>query len=71
MSERNIKLIKQGKAPIAPNAEQKNVRRWYEIHHISLISKGGDVYGIDNLGINTPAQHDRIHQEMRKDEEGQ
>lgn len=69
MSERNIKLIKQGKAPIAPNAEQKNGRRWYEIHHISLISKGGDVYGIDNLGINTPAHHDRIHQEMRKNEE--
>lgn len=69
MSERNIKLIKQGKAPIAPNAEQKNGRRWYEIHHISLISKGGDVYGIDNLGINTPAQHDRIHQEIRKNEE--
>ncbi|WP_152597725.1 S-type pyocin domain-containing protein [Pseudomonas lutea] len=69
MSERNIKLIKQGKAPIAPNAEQKNGRRWYEIHHISLISKGGDVYGIDNLGINTPAQHDRIHQDIRKNEE--
>jgi hypothetical protein len=71
MSEGNIKLIKQGKAPIAPNAEQKKGRRWYEIHHISLISKGGDVYGIDNLGINTPAHHDRIHQEMRKNEERQ
>lgn len=68
MNERNIELIRQGKAPIAPESEQKGGRLWYEIHHITPISKGGDVYGVDNLGFNTPANHDKIHSKLRTQE---
>lgn len=68
MNERNIELIKQGKAPIAPRDERKGGRIWYEIHHIRPIAQGGDVYGVDNLGFNSPANHDKIHGELRNKE---
>lgn len=68
MDETNIKLIKKGNAPIVPKGERKGGRMWYEIHHIKPISKGGDVYGVDNLGFNSPANHDKIHNELRNQE---
>lgn len=68
MNERNIELIKQGKAPIAPRDERKGGRMRYEIHHIKPISQGGDVYGVDNMGFNSPANHDNIHSELRNGE---
>lgn len=68
MNDRNIELIKQGKSPVAPRSERKGGRLWYEIHHIKPISKGGDVYGVDNLGVNSPANHDKIHSELRSQE---
>ncbi|MBF4313241.1 HNH endonuclease, partial [Vibrio anguillarum] len=32
-----------------------------EIHHITQIQHGGEVYHIDNLRINTAKNHIRIH----------
>jgi hypothetical protein len=40
---------------------------WYEIHHISPIWKEGAVYDLDNLVINTPLNHKKIHNELRSD----
>ena len=35
--------------------------RGYELHHQVYISKGGEVYNVDNLRITTPELHDAIH----------
>jgi hypothetical protein len=71
MSEENIQLIRKGNSPIAPYAEQNGKNVWYEIHHISPIWKEGAVYDIDNLVINTPLNHKKIHSELRGNEEQQ
>ena len=38
-----------------------------EMHHVVPISQGGDVYGVDNLRLNTPANHDAIHRDLRNE----
>ena len=38
-----------------------------EMHHFVPISQGGDVYGVDNLRLNTPANHDAIHRNLRNE----
>ena len=65
MSQKNMALIRKGNSPIAPYAEQKGGRVWYEIHHILPISEGGLVYELDNLVLNSPVNHDKIHHELR------
>jgi len=67
MTEKNIQLIRKGNSPIAPYAEQNGKNVWYEIHHISPIWKEGAVYDLDNLVINTPLNHKKIHNELRSD----
>ena len=67
MTEENIQLIRKGNSPIAPYAEQNGKNVWYEIHHISPIWKEGAVYDLDNLVINTPLNHKKIHNELRSD----
>lgn len=71
MDESNIALIRSGKSPIVPRGERKGSRIRYEIHHRIPISKGGDVYGIDNLVFSTPANHDNIHRDLRHKESAQ
>jgi hypothetical protein len=67
MTEENIQLIRKGNSPIAPYAEQNGKNVWFEIHHISPIWKEGAVYDLDNLVINTPLNHKKIHNELRSD----
>lgn len=67
MSERNIALIKSGLAPFAVRQDRKGGRVKLEIHHVVPISQGGDVYGVDNLRLNTPANHDAIHRDLRNE----
>ncbi len=67
MSERNIALIKSGLAPFAARQDRKGGRVKLEIHHVVPISQGGDVYGVDNLRLNTPANHDTIHRDLRNE----
>jgi len=38
-----------------------------EIHHDVPISRGGDVYGVDNLRLYTRANHDAIHRDLRNE----
>ncbi|EOF5157613.1 HNH endonuclease, partial [Salmonella enterica] len=36
--------------------------RWaYEIYHVGKIQYGGMVFDVDNLRINTPKNHIRLH----------
>ncbi|WP_428977827.1 hypothetical protein [Pseudomonas synxantha] len=36
-------------------------RTSFEIHHLTEISKGGDVYNAENLRIPTPKRHMELH----------
>lgn len=67
MSDRNIALLKSGLAPFAAREDRKGGRVKLEIHHVVPISLGGDVYGVDNLRLNTPANHDKIHRDLRNE----
>jgi hypothetical protein len=42
-------------------ADRVGGRKSYEIHHLEKISKGGGVYDLDNLRVNTPRNHIDIH----------
>ncbi|MDF7681082.1 S-type pyocin domain-containing protein [Enterobacteriaceae bacterium ESL0689] len=53
--------IKIGKAPAPRESEQVGGKIKYDIHHIKPISKGGEVYNVDNMGIVTPKRHIDIH----------
>ncbi|EHZ6901962.1 S-type pyocin domain-containing protein [Vibrio cholerae] len=59
--KRNKVQIQKGNAPICLPDYQKGGRIRYEIHHITQIQHGGEVYHIDNLRINTAKNHIRIH----------
>ena len=56
-----VNTMKKGNAPPAPRRARKNGRLRYELHHQVSISKGGEVYNVDNLRITTPELHDAIH----------
>lgn len=58
-----VNTMKKGNAPPAPRRARKNGRLRYELHHQVYISKGGEVYNVDNLRITTPELHDAIHHE--------
>lgn len=53
--------ISNGNSPVTLELDHTGGREYYEIHHIIPISKGGDVYNIDNLGITSPKRHIDIH----------
>lgn len=42
----------------AARSEKTRIR---QLHHISLVSKGGEVYNVDNLRILTPKRHIETH----------
>ncbi|WP_425256072.1 HNH endonuclease [Kosakonia oryziphila] len=45
----------------AKKSERAGKRVKIELHHKQDISKGGDVYNIDNLNAVTPKRHIEIH----------
>lgn len=57
----NLERIKNGHAPKAMKVDHTGKRRSFELHHIEWISKGGALYDIDNMRINTPSNHIDIH----------
>lgn len=61
----NLGNINNGKAPSPRETEQVGGRVKYELHHVKLISKGGAIYGIDNLRVLTPKRHIEIHKEVK------
>ncbi len=56
-----IAAVSKGNSPIAPNSGIVGRRIRYELHHITYISKNGEVYDIDNLRIMTPRAHIDLH----------
>jgi hypothetical protein len=57
----NLTLMKGGRAPHPPKADQQGGRKTFEIHHKTEVSKGGAVYAIPNMVILTPKQHIKHH----------
>ncbi|WP_081673805.1 S-type pyocin domain-containing protein [Pseudomonas cremoricolorata] len=52
-----------GSSPFTREAEQVGGRKRYEIHHLTPIHSGGEVYDMDNLRIMTPRQHIQAHKQ--------
>lgn len=59
-SPRNIKLMEGGNAPYAPSSQKYGKQIKYILHHKQPISRGGEVYNIDNLIIVSPKMHQEI-----------
>ncbi|WP_415186355.1 S-type pyocin domain-containing protein [Serratia rubidaea] len=53
--------IRNGNSPFTREQDRAGGRERYEIHHIIPISKGGEVYNVDNMGIISPKRHIDIH----------
>ncbi|ABA76496.1 MULTISPECIES: S-type pyocin domain-containing protein [Pseudomonas] len=63
LSEDSLERMRNGKAPRARLADAAGKRISHEIHHVELISQGGEVYNVDNLRVHTPKNHVEIHQD--------
>lgn len=59
--ETNVEEMKGGRAPFVRKIDRQGGQVKFELHHMEHISKGGEVYGIDNIRIATPRQHSEIH----------
>lgn len=57
----NIERMRNGNAPKARYRDTAGGKSSFELHHVDWISKGGDVYNVDNLRVNTPKNHIEIH----------
>ncbi len=53
--------MKLGRAPTVRFRDSVGKRVKVELHHKVEISKGGDVYNVDNLNALTPKRHIEIH----------
>lgn len=56
-----VAMMKRGRAPVARETEQVGRRIKLELHHKILISEGGGVYAVDNIGMMTPKNHIETH----------
>ncbi|MFX2907137.1 nuclease bacteriocin klebicin B, partial [Klebsiella pneumoniae] len=57
----DIERMKLGRAPTVRFRDSVGKRVKVELHHKVEISKGGDVYNVDNLNALTPKRHIEIH----------
>lgn len=57
----SLETMKNGRAPFARKNERIGKRVKIELHHKVEISKGDDVYNVDNLNALTPKRHIDIH----------
>lgn len=57
----DIERMKLGRAPTVRFRDSAGKRVKFELHHNVEISKGGDVYNVDNLNALTPKRHIEIH----------
>lgn len=61
----NLKLMKKGLAAFPNKPERVGGRMRYELHHKQYISRGGEVYHIDNIYVMTPKRHIETHKERK------
>jgi len=59
-SPQNRSRMSNGKAPLAHESQHVGEIKSYQLHHKTPISKGGPVYGLDNIVIVTPRYHKEI-----------
>lgn len=57
----NIERMRNGNAPKARYRDAAGSKGSFELHHVALVSEGGEVYNVDNLRVNTPKNHLDIH----------
>ena len=57
----NVERMRSGISPRVRVGDQAGSRVSYELHHVQLISLGGEVYDIDNIRVVTPKRHINIH----------
>lgn len=57
----SVDRMRKGRAPWAAKNERVGKNMKIELHHKHYISEGGDVYGVDNIGLVTPKAHVNIH----------
>ncbi|ECF1703904.1 TPA: HNH endonuclease [Salmonella enterica subsp. enterica serovar Enteritidis] len=60
-SKSNVTRMQSGKAPKVRKVDRAGKRGSFELHHTDEIAKGGDVYNVDNLRVNTPKNHIDLH----------
>lgn len=65
LNQRNRELTSRGRSPFTRKSDRVGGRRRMEIHHLELVSQGGDVYNIDNMRIMTPRTHIDAHRSTR------
>ena len=58
---RNLKRMKDGRAPRVREFDSVGERLSFELHHVEPVTKGGAVYDVDNLRVNTPKNHIELH----------
>lgn len=61
----NQRVLKKDGSPFVVEEQAVGGRKVFEIHHIVQIRQDGPVYNMDNLRINTPRNHIRIHKENK------
>ena len=57
----NLKNLQKGSSPGVRHDEKYGKRYRYEMHHLIRIVDGGGVYDVENLRVNTPRNHVRLH----------
>ncbi|KAJ5414998.1 hypothetical protein N7509_000096 [Penicillium cosmopolitanum] len=55
-----LSRMSAGLSPFAHESQQLGKRLVYELHHITPINKGGNVYDISNIAIMTPRFHKEV-----------
>lgn len=63
-SPSNKYFVTEGLAPYAPPEEHMGKNGKFEIHHITPLKLGGELYNIDNMSIVTPKRHYELHREL-------
>jgi hypothetical protein len=61
----NQTIIRDKGSPFVIEEEAVGGRDVYELYHIEQIQHDGPVYDMDNLRVNTPRNHIRIHKEEK------
>ncbi|WP_372241900.1 S-type pyocin domain-containing protein [Pseudomonas sp. C2B4] len=57
----NIEEMKNGRAPFSRKIDRVGGQVKFELHHVNHISKGGEIYDVDNIRVVTPKQHSELH----------
>lgn len=57
----NIREMKNGRAPFARKNDRLGGQVKFELHHVNRVSRGGEIYDIDNIRAITPKRHSELH----------